>query len=42
VSNLLTQTMQFPFRALRISTAWGQPNVVSIPIEVLGETAVVK
>jgi hypothetical protein len=42
VSNLLTQTMQFPFRALRISTAWGQPNVVSIPIEVLGETAVVR
>jgi hypothetical protein len=35
VSNLFTQTLQFPFRALRISTAWGQPNVVSVPIQVL-------
>jgi hypothetical protein len=42
VSNLLTQTMQFPSRAIRISTAWGQPNVVSVPIEVLREAAVVK
>jgi len=42
VSNLLTQTMAFPSRAIRISTAWGQPNVVSIPIEVLREAAVVK
>lgn len=39
VSNLLTQTVQFPSRAIRISTAWGQPNVVSIPIEVLREAA---
>jgi hypothetical protein len=39
VSNLLTQTMQFPSRAIRISTAWGQPNVVSIPIAVLREEA---
>ena len=31
VSNLFTQTMQFPSRAIRISTAWGNPNVVSVP-----------
>jgi Trypsin-like peptidase domain len=42
VSNLLTQIMQFPSRAIRISTAWGQPNVVSIPIQVLREAALVK
>ena len=42
VSNLFTQTMQFPFRALRISTAWGQPNVVSIPIQVLQDFAQAK
>jgi hypothetical protein len=35
VSNLFTQTMQFPSRAVRISTAWGTPNVVSVPIQVL-------
>ena len=35
VSNLFTQTIQSPFRAIRISTAWGQPNIVSIPIHVL-------
>ena len=42
VSNLFTQTMQFPFRALRISTAWGQPNVVSVPIQVLQDFAQIK
>jgi hypothetical protein len=31
VSNLFTKTMQFPFKAIRVSTAWGQPNVVSVP-----------
>jgi len=35
VSNLLTQTMQFLSSAIRISTAWGQANVVSVPIQVL-------
>ena len=39
VSNLFTQTMQFPSRAVRISTAWGTPNVVSVPIQVLREFA---
>jgi hypothetical protein len=35
VSNVFTQTVQSPFRVLRVSTAWGQPNVVSVPIQVL-------
>jgi hypothetical protein len=35
VSNLFTQTMQFLSSAIRISTAWGQANVVSVPIQVL-------
>jgi len=35
VSNIFTQTLQFPFRAMRISTAWGDANVVSVPIQVL-------
>ena len=39
VSNVFTQTMQSPFRAMRVSTAWGQPNVVSVPIQVLSMTS---
>ena len=35
VSNIFTQTLQFPSRAIRISTAWGSPNVASVPIQVL-------
>src|SRR5262245_32217573 len=42
VSNLFTQTMSFPFRTLRVSTAWGQPNVVSVPIQVLQDFAQAK
>jgi hypothetical protein len=37
VSNLFTTTMQFFSRTIRISTAWGSPNVVSVPIPVLKE-----
>jgi hypothetical protein len=39
VSNLFTQTMEFPFRVLRVSTAWGQPNVLSVPIQALKDFA---
>jgi len=39
VSNLFTQTMEFPFRAIRVSTAWGQPNVLSVPIQALKDFA---
>jgi Trypsin-like peptidase domain len=35
VSNIFTQTVQFPSRTIRVSTAWGSPNVVSVPIHVL-------
>jgi hypothetical protein len=35
ISNIFTQTLHFPFRDIRVSTAWGSPNVVSIPIQVL-------
>ena len=37
VSNLFTQTMQFLSNAIRISTAWGQANVASVPVQVLKE-----
>ena len=35
VSNLFTTTLQFMSRAIRISTAWGTPNVVSVSIPAL-------
>ena len=35
VSNLFTRTMQLMSRAIRVSTAWGSPNVVSVPIQAL-------
>jgi hypothetical protein len=35
VSNLFTTTMRFMSSAIRISTAWGSANVVSVPIPVL-------
>jgi hypothetical protein len=35
VSNLFTTTIQFLSVAKRVSTAWGSPNVVSVPVPVL-------
>lgn len=35
VSNVFTQSIQFPSREIRISTAWGTPNVVSVPLQAL-------
>jgi hypothetical protein len=35
VSNLLTRTIQFLSHVIRISTAWDNPNVVSVPIQML-------
>jgi hypothetical protein len=35
VSNLFTTTVQFMSRAIRVSTAWGNPNVVSVPVQSL-------
>ena len=42
VSNLFTQIMRFPSNAIRISTAWGQANVASVPIQVLKDVALAK
>ena len=39
VSNLFTTSMQFMSRTIRISTAWGHPNVVSVPVSVLKDFA---
>jgi hypothetical protein len=33
VSTVLTQTFAMPFSKMRVSTAWGTPNVVSVPIQ---------
>ena len=35
VSTLITQTIALPTGAVRVSTAWQTPNVLSIPAEVL-------
>lgn len=35
VSELFEQTIQFISKPIRISTAWGMPNVVSVPAQVL-------
>ncbi|MGA7734620.1 MAG: hypothetical protein WCB22_04040, partial [Pseudolabrys sp.] len=32
VSIVITQILQTPFGVLRTSTAWGTPNVVSVPV----------
>jgi S1-C subfamily serine protease len=37
ISNVFTQSLQWASRQIRISTAWGSPNVVSVPIQVLGD-----
>jgi hypothetical protein len=39
VSNLFTRTLQFHSRSIRVSTAWGSPNIVSVPVQVLREFA---
>jgi Trypsin-like peptidase domain len=35
VSNLITASINFPTGAVRVSTAWGSANVVSVPMPVL-------
>jgi hypothetical protein len=35
VARLFTSTMRFMSHAIRVSTAWGDPNVVSVPIAAL-------
>lgn len=36
VTNVFTQTLNWSYRVIRISTAWGTPNVVSVPVQALG------
>jgi Trypsin-like peptidase domain len=38
VSNVFTQSIVFGSHEMRISTAWGTPNVVSVPIEALDDS----
>jgi hypothetical protein len=38
VSNLFTSTLVFLSRTMRVSTAWGNPNVVSVPIQLLKDS----
>jgi hypothetical protein len=33
ISTVITQTFATPFSERRVSTAWGTPNVVSVPIQ---------
>ena len=37
VSNVFTQSIQWASREIRYTTAWGMPNVVSVPIDALPE-----
>src|SRR5262249_51077298 len=39
VSNLFTTILEFPSRAIRVTTAWGIPNVASVPISVLKDSS---
>jgi Trypsin-like peptidase domain len=39
VTNVFTQTLSWSYRVIRISTAWGTPNVVSVPVQALGHFA---
>jgi S1-C subfamily serine protease len=39
ISNVFTQSLQWASRTIRISTAWGTPNVVSVPVQALQDMA---
>src|SRR5215510_12667901 len=39
VSSILTQTLNFGFRSVKVSTAWQTPNVISMPANVISEPA---
>jgi trypsin-like peptidase len=39
VSNVMTTTIRFMSRAIRVSTAWQEPNVVAVPIQAMQEQA---
>jgi hypothetical protein len=42
VSNLFTTTIQFMSRTIKTSTAWGNPNVASVPVQVLEDSSEVE
>jgi len=37
VSSILTQTLNFGFRSVKVSTAWQTPNVISMPADALND-----
>jgi hypothetical protein len=37
ISTVITQILATPFGKMRISTPWGSPNVVSVPVQQLME-----
>jgi hypothetical protein len=37
ITNVFTQSLSWSYRVIRISTAWGMPNVVSVPVQTLDE-----
>jgi hypothetical protein len=39
ISTVITQTLAWASDDIRISTAWGTPNVISVPIAALKETS---
>jgi hypothetical protein len=39
VDSVVTQTLAIAGREVRVSTAWGMPNVVSVPIQALQDTS---
>ena len=42
VSNVFTQSIQWAYREIRYTTAWGMPNVVSVPVDALPESSEVR
>jgi hypothetical protein len=42
VSNVFTQSFQWAYREIRYTTAWGMPNVVSVPIDGLPDFSEVR
>jgi Trypsin-like peptidase domain len=39
VSNVFTQSIYWAQREIRVSTAWGMPNVVSVPVQALDDAS---
>ncbi len=42
VANVVTQTLRIAGGDIRVSTAWGMPNVVSVPVQALQESSEIK